>query len=150
MTLLIDKRETLVRSALTGERDLSFQVILNTDFSNLAMNNLDTKTDQPVPQSDLQAKILAEVGPWFFDRTQTLNTIYARFNKLSSAASCLQDYNCDKQKPEPSDISTLSMLRNPVGKGILKILAWRDYDMIRNQEAFLMLEQSNKSFSALL
>lgn len=150
VTLLIDKRETLVKTALNGERDLSFQIILNTYFNHTDLNNLDTKIDPPVQQSDLKTKILMEVGPWFFDRTQTLNLIHSQFEKLNATVTCLQDYSCAKVKPEPSDISTLSMLRNPVGKGILKLLALREYDMVRNQEIFLMLEQSNKTFSALL
>lgn len=150
VTLLIDKREALVKTALNGERDLSFQIILNTYFNNTDMNNLDTKTDPPAPKSDLQTKILTKVSPWFFDRTQTLNTIHSHFEKLNSTAACLSDYSCAKLKPEASDISTLSMLRNPVGKGILKILSHREYDMVRNQEVFLLLESSNKSFSALL
>lgn len=150
VTLLLDKRETLVKNALRGERDLSFQIILTTDFKNLDLNNLDAKVNQPVPRSDIQAKILTEIGPWFFDRTQTVNAIHSRFEKLSTAATCLQDYLCDKLAPENSDIGTFSMLRNPVGKGILKLLYLRETDMVRNQEAFLNLEQSNKSFSALL
>jgi hypothetical protein len=146
---LLDKREVLVKNALNGERELSFQIVLDTDLSNFEMN-LDSKSLAPKPQTDLQAKMLSLVGPYLFDRNQTLNIINTRFDRLSASAVCLQDYSCDKIKPEPYDINTFSMLRNPVGKGILKVLAVREYEMAKNQESFQKLEQSNKAFSAIL
>jgi hypothetical protein len=147
-TLLLEKREDLVKNALNGERELSFQIVLDTDFTNLDLANLDSKPSVPAPKPNLRTQVLLQIGPWFFDRNETLNTLNTRFNELGATTVCLQDYSCDKLKVELLDVSMFSMVKNPVGKGILKLIAIREHDMIRNQEAFLKLEESNKAFAA--
>lgn len=149
VTLLLDKREALVKNVLNSERELSFQLVINMDFSNLSLNNLDAKTAPDIDPS-MRTQIVKTVGPYFFDRNQTLNMINTRTEALIASAACLQNYTCDKQISETVEENIFTRLRNPVGKGILKILALREQEMAKNQEAFLALEESNKNFAAVL
>lgn len=149
VTLLLDKREALMKNVLNSEREISFQLVINMDFSNLSLNNLDTKS-APDMDPSMRAQIVKTLGPYFFDRNQTLNMINTRTEAFIASAACLQNYTCDKQVSETVEESIFSRLRNPVGKGILKILALREQEMAKNQEAFLELEESNKNFGAVL
>lgn len=134
VSALIEKRETLVKNALKAERDFSFEIVLNADFS----------------RSENSGRTFSSLGPSFFDRNETLNFLNARSEKLEVAANCIQDYTCDKQSPEKFEFDPFSMLRNPMGKALLTALNFHESMLSTIQENVQKLEQSHKNFASIL